>query len=419
MSSSWKETIPNLHQDDGSNQDSHLERRSSQNKSSKKNSIGQTPALKTRVLHIYKTWSPESFGGVEEVITMLCQHSTLHGIESRTAYLGQVKKPTLKRHLGIRGICFPLSFELASTGFSGQLLWSFNRLIKWADIVHFHFPWPFADVLTLLCRVNKPIVITYHSDIIRQNFLKFLYAPLMYRFLTKAKAVVTTSPNYLATSPVLKKLKTKATVIPLGVEDRTLNPINTNRLAYWKNRLGENFILFLGVMRYYKGLHILIDAAKNIDCNVIIAGAGPIEKELKNHAKQLGIKNVFFIGRVHEADKDVLYRLCALFVFPSCLRSEAFGISLLEAAMYEKPLISCEIGTGTTYINIHEQTGLVVEPSNAQALSQAINRLLANPIERERFGQNARKRFQSLFTAQAMVSAYSHLYTEILNKNMG
>jgi rhamnosyl/mannosyltransferase len=95
------------------------------------------------------------------------------------------------------------------------------------------------------------------------------------------------------------------------------------------------------------------------------------------------------------------------------MRSEAYRLALLEALMYAKPSVSCEIGTGTSFVNHHGETGLVVPPGSPQELSGAVNRLLANRQEREAFGKNARKRYLAHFTADAMVARYAREYYQI------
>ena len=103
-------------------------------------------------------------------------------------------------------------------------------------------------------------------------------------------------------------------------------------------------------------------------------------------------------------------------VFPSHLRSEAFGISLLEGAMYGKPLISSEIGTGTSYINVAGKTGLVVPPSDPQALRAAMQFLWEHPVEATGMGAQARARYEQYFTADEMMAAYAKLYRHLLAK---
>jgi O-antigen biosynthesis rhamnosyltransferase len=161
-------------------------------------------------------------------------------------------------------------------------------------------------------------------------------------------------------------------------------------------------------------LHILLDALAGIDYPVVIAGSGPIENELLAHAKELGLKNVHFVGAVSDDDKFALLSTCFGVVFPSHMRSEAFGISLLEGAMYGKPMISSEIGTGTTYINIDRETGLVVPPSDPSALREAMTYLWKNKQEAVDMGRRAEARYWKLFTAKRMVQSYAKLYKELL-----
>jgi rhamnosyl/mannosyltransferase len=109
-----------------------------------------------------------------------------------------------------------------------------------------------------------------------------------------------------------------------------------------------------------------------------------------------------------------LLKLCYAVAFPSHLRSEAFGISLLEGAMFGKPMISSEIGTGTTYINIHQQTGLVVPPSDHEALREAMRTLWDNPVLAQEMGRRAEARYWQQFTAEQMADSYASLYQEVV-----
>lgn len=124
-----------------------------------------------------------------------------------------------------------------------------------------------------------------------------------------------------------------------------------------------------------------------------------------------------FLGGLADDDKAALLTLCHAFVFPSHLRSESFGISLLEAAMYGKPLISCEIGSGTTYINIANETGLVVPPRDSVALANAMLALSSNPELAKIMGENALQRYLKVFSADSMVSAYASIYRRLLQES--
>src|SRR5690606_28389959 len=160
-------------------------------------------------------------------------------------------------------------------------------------------------------------------------------------------------------------------VIPYGLDRSGYAPVDAGRMANWQQRFPDGFFLFVGVMRYYKGLHILLDACRITSSPVVIVGAGSMVARPLELARLLPLDNVHFLGPLPDAEKNVLLQLSRVIVFPSHLRSEAFGISLLEGAMFGKPMISSEIGTGTSYINISGQTGLVVPPSDAAALRAA------------------------------------------------
>jgi rhamnosyl/mannosyltransferase len=249
---------------------------------------------------------------------------------------------------------------------------------------------------------------------VRQKVLLKLYEPLKHRFLESVDTIVATSPNYLASSAVLDRYRDKTRVITFGLDKTSYPEPDQARLDHWRAQVGPKFFLFVGVLRYYKGLHILLDAVAGTDYPVVIVGAGPIEAELKAHAARLGLKSVQFVGAVDDLDKAALLKLCYAVAFPSHLRSEAFGISLLEGAMYGKPMISSEIGTGTTYINVHGETGLVVPPSDHDALRAAMQTLWNDPQMAQEMGQRAEARYWQLFTSAQMADNYAHLYQELV-----
>lgn len=369
-----------------------------------------------KVLHFYKTYYPDSVGGVEQVIYQIASGGADLGISTDVLSLSNKAAPQpvdLGSHKAYKA---KLDLQIASTGFSLSALRMFRELAREADIIHYHFPWPFMDLVHLACRLNKPSLVTYHSDIVRQATLFKLYRPLMHSFLRSVDAIVATSPNYLQSSPVLQRHQDKTQVIPIGLDKAAYpNPSHARR-ERWRQRFGERFFLFVGVLRYYKGLHILLEAMKGAPYKLVIVGAGPVEEELKAQAQRDNLENVFFVGAISDEDKVALLDLCYAVTFPSNLRSEAFGISLLEGAMYGKPMISSEIGTGTSYINIHAQTGLVVPPSDPSAFRRAMDHIWAHPEQAKTMGQHAEERYWKHFTTKRMAHNYSSLYEQLLTK---
>ncbi|ACZ75562.1 MAG: glycosyltransferase family 4 protein [Dickeya sp.] len=367
-----------------------------------------------RILHFFKTYYPVAYGGVQQVIYQLAEGASQRGAHvdvlslspdnaSQDGRIGNHYVHTSRQDLYI-----------ASTGFSLSAIKDFRRLAEQADVIHYHFPWPFMDLVHFGVRPNKPTVVSYHSDIVKQKYLLYLYKPLMSRFLSGVDAVVASSPNYVRTSSVLSKLARAPEVIPFGLDPESYPPATAALLDKWRLLCNGPFFLFIGFLRYYKGLSYLLDAMEGLDYPLVIIGEGPCEQELKAQVMRLGLKNILFVGAVTDEDKNALLELCYGIVFPSHLRSEAYGMTLLEAAMYGKPMISCEIGTGTTFINLDRLTGFAVNPADSASLRAALTTLWENPSLAAQMGANAKARFNQSFTANSMVDNYMKLYQRVV-----
>ncbi|HHG9707477.1 TPA: glycosyltransferase family 4 protein [Yersinia enterocolitica] len=367
-----------------------------------------------KVLHFYKTFYPDSYGGVEQVIYQLAKAGTKYSINS--TILSVSKRKVVNPEIFEACISFKAkeSFSIASTPFSFEAINHFKKLAENADVIHYHFPYPYMDMVHFFSKIDKPSVVSYHSDILKQKTLLKIYKPLMFRFLEDVNVIVATSSNYCKTSEVLLRFKNKVRIIPIGLNKESYPVVDESRFEYWRQRFKTPFYLFIGALRYYKGLHILLNAMVRSRYPLVIVGAGSIEADLKKQAHKLGLDNVFFLGLQSDVDKVILLKLCFCVIFPSHLRTEAFGITLLEGAMFGKPLISSEIGTGTTYINIHQETGVVVPPSDPIKLREAMDFLWDNPNIAERYGIEAEKRFKEIFTADLMALEYSKIYRSLL-----
>ena len=369
-----------------------------------------------RVLHLYKNSLPESVGGVEQVIDQISRGTTALGVKNTVLSLVNSRPQNPSSFNGYTLFTAKRNFELASNGFSWEVIRLYKELSTEADLIHYHFPWPFADLIHLLSPPNKPSILTYHSDIVRQRFLLPFYRPIKQKFLKSTDKIVATSPNYLESSVVLQNFRHKSCVIPIGLDRQTYQIPPLNLVKYYQELIGSHFFLFIGAFRYYKGLQFLIESARLVPYPIVIAGSGPMEDDLKSAAKEHQLKNVFFLGQVNEEVKSSLLEACFGVICPSHLRSEAFGVGLLEGAMFGKPLISCEIGTGTSYINIHNETGVVVPPANPKALAHAMTWLREHPGRAYEMGAQAKERYESLFTAQKMAQSYFELYQKLVNQ---
>ena len=236
----------------------------------------------------------------------------------------------------------------------------------------------------------------------------------MHKFLNDVDAIVATSENYLNSSKILQIYEEKTKVIPLGIDKSDYPNPTEQRLQKWRSRLAFPFFFFVGQLRYYKGLKYLLEAIKNTDLQVVIAGDGECKHALQTQAKINSSENVTFLGDITELDKVALLKLCNAFIFPSNLRSEAFGFSLLEAAIFEKPQITCEIGTGTSYVNLNGVTGFCIKPADPGELREAMQRIVSNPKATREMGANAELRAKRIFSAKKQAENYVTMFERLI-----
>ncbi|WP_343551220.1 glycosyltransferase [Pantoea sp.] len=369
---------------------------------------------KLRVLHCYKTYYPVTFGGIEQVIFQLSEAMNTDEVESTVFCVNNSEDSGLEPFHNHYVFRTKKDFEIASTPFSFKAFKQFKELVKSFDIVHYHFPYPFMDMLHFASKVNKPSVVSYHSDIIKQKKLMGLYNPLMKRFLKSVDRIVTASPNYLNSSKVLQNYKDKVSIVPYGIPDITKSKSDADVNNEITKQFPNGYFLFVGSFRYYKGLHYLLEAMKDSNIPIVLLGANGEEDSLKKFVKEHNMTNINFVGAKDDSIKYSYLAKAVGFVFPSHLRSEAFGISLVEAACFGLPLISCEIGTGTTFINTNDQTGIVIDGANPEQLKRAVYNIWNDRSKSSEYGKRARERYEEIFTAKKMASEYLDIYEEVI-----
>jgi rhamnosyl/mannosyltransferase len=286
------------------------------------------------------------------------------------------------------------------------------------DIVHIHLPNPWAEWCYLAAGSPGRLVVSFHSDIIRQQRLLRLHAPVHRRFLKRAARIIVATPNHVTFSPFLSaEVAERCVVIPYGIDPTRFaaTPQVCAQARQLRARLGHPLVLFVGSLVYYKGLDVLIDAVRATPVHVALVGAGPLAAALRRHAREAGVaERVHFLGELDDATLLAAYHACDVFCLPSTWRSEAFGIVQLEAFACGKPVISTNLPSGVPWVNRHEETGLIVEPGRADALAAALQRLVADEALRLRLGGNAAARVQCDFSADAMAAATLRLYEQVM-----
>lgn len=367
----------------------------------------------THVLHIYKNYHPVK-GGIENHVRLLCTELAKRDDFRVTVLVTNTGRTTAREDDdGVQVIKAGQQLTLARTPLSWRLWYEVSRIQ--ADITHLHFPYPFGELAHLLFGRSKKLVVTYHSDIVSQRRLLHLYRPFLWRVLRKADRIIATSPNYARSSPYLSQVSQKCSVIPFGVDVVRFRDVDPASVARIRGKYGQPLLLFVGQFRYYKGLQYLIEAMEQVPAKLLLVGQGPIESTLRTLVVEKGLgERVLFLGEVGDDYLPALYSASDVFVLPASHRSEAFGIVQLEAMACGKPVICTEVGTGTSWVNQHGQTGLVVPPGQPRLLADAINTLLEDEALRARLGQAAWERVEQEFTREKMVERVVQVYRDAL-----
>jgi len=276
-----------------------------------------------KVLHIYKDYYPV-LGGIENHLRLLAEGLAKRGLEVTVLVTSLTGQTTTLEMNGVGVIKAGRLATLASTPLSLSLLLIVRRLEP--DIAHIHFPYPWGELAHLWLGRARRTVITYHSDIVRQRSLLRFYEPFLWRLLAKADRIIASSDHYLESSFYLSRYADKSRVIPYGIDLERFSSPPANAEAI-RRRHGSPLLLFVGRLRYYKGLQYLLEAMGDIEARLLIVGKGPMEKEWLNLATELALATrVTFMGEVSEEELPLYYHACDIFVLPASERSEAFGI---------------------------------------------------------------------------------------------
>ena len=289
-----------------------------------------------------------------------------------------------------------------------------------ADIVHLHTPNPLMLFAWWLSGNRQiPLVVTHHSDVIKQKFLQSFVRPFEKKVYRLAEKIFTTSPGYLEGSDQLKGYEEKVSVLPLGIDlDPYLHPTDSI-LSVSKSirNINNKFWLMVGRLIYYKGYHVALEALTKVEGNLVVVGTGPLEEELKAKAKTLGISHrIEWIRNVSQDKLIALYHAAAALWFPSIARSEGFGLVQIEAMASGCPVINTYVpSSGVSWVSLHGFSGLTVGLENPNELAEMANELIENTVLRTKLSAGARERAQDLFDASKMTLKSLEYYSKVVS----
>ena len=377
-----------------------------------------------RPLHVGK-FVPPPFAGMETHVDTLLRaisgeaSSTLVASEPSPRRLTDAAVSQHYRVVPIRTYA-----TIASVPLSPGVLTAAKREIVSGrcNLMHVHAPNPWGDLAALAVPRNTPVVMTWHSDIVRQQTLLKFYGRVQRQALERVDRVIVFTPKHFESSRQLRMpgLERKVVTVPIGIDFERLDAVPIDFAIQAEIRTwaaGRPVLLTVGRHVYYKGYQHLIAALKGMrsDAVLVMIGAGPLSPDLQRLAEELGVtERVRFMGEVGEATLAAALRLCDVFCLPSIEQSEAFGIASAEAMACGKPTVVCQLHNGVNYLNQAGVTSLVTPPRDEAALRDALDQMVRDDAMRARMGAAARDWVRSEFALSAMRDGTLALYRSLL-----
>lgn len=281
------------------------------------------------------------------------------------------------------------------------------------DMVHVHHPDPMAALALWLSGYKGPVVLHWHSDILSQKGLLALYRPLQRWLIRRACAIVGTTPVYLKASPYLRDCQEKCTCVPIGIPPF---PADAEAAATLRKSYPCRYLLLsVGRLVPYKGFRYLIEAMGLLppEFELVLVGDGPLKEELQQQVRSLGLENrVHMMGFMEEGEAfNALFGACDVFVLPSVMKTEAFGIVQIEAMSCGKPVVATAIpGSGVSWVNREGVSGRNARPEDPASLAEAIRSVCA---DKDRFGEGAKALFGERYRIDKMIDKTLELYEKI------
>lgn len=369
-----------------------------------------------KVLHICKVYLPTK-GGVQVVVNWLASGLKNKGWKSTVFSTSIINsdRTSLDGNLIDNSKSYGELFSLPVAPGIISKIW---RHANSFDVVCIHYPFPLADVaFALLLRKKFSLVVYWHSEIVSQKISAILLGPFTKRLLSRADAIVCSSPLLIDHSKLLSTVQSKCVVIPFGMPEKNRLPITTKPSQ-------STYFLFIGRHVPYKGIDFLLKGyakafvnPSDTDPTLKIVGSGPLLMKHQKLATSLNIGDkVEFLVGVNDTDLETLLANSKCLVLPSILKSEAFGLVQIEAMAKGRPIINTSLKSGVPWVARHGHEAITVEPDNVDQLSKALIKTSADNALTNKMGVNALKRFEEVFQYSSFCDNTDALYRSLIER---
>lgn len=364
-----------------------------------------------RILQLGKFYPPY-MGGIETHLETLC--GELRAFADVTVLAANTTNRRIEEDRnGVTVVRLPPRFWLSTAPLCPSIAGEIRR--RRPDLIHLHLPHPGGMIGLLASGYRGPLVVTYHSDVVRQRWRAAPFTPVLHATLRRAHAIVATSRAYLDSSPVLRTVAPRCRVVPYGISLARFDRANDAEVSRLRTRFGDRMVLAVGRLVYYKGFDVAVEAMRDVSGHLVVIGDGPLLASLRGLAVRRGVdRKVTLLGEIGNHALAPYYRAARVFVLPSIARSEAFGIVQIEALASGLPVINTSLASGVPEVSVNGLTGLTVPPADPAALARATNTLLDDSDLRARYGAAGRARAAAEFTDRRMGERLRQIYAEAL-----
>ncbi len=292
------------------------------------------------------------------------------------------------------------------------------------DLVHIHDWMTFHSGFILKHCYNIPLIATLHSTEfgrsggIHNEINRYINSIEQHLTNEADRLIVCSNSMKEEALQLFETTDKKIRVIYNGINIKE-TPISNNLIEEVKKLYSKNkkyLITYIGRLVHQKGVDLLIDAmvelkAELFNITLAIVGAGYMQKDLINKARESGIEDMInFTGFVSEAEKETLIQASDLLVFPS--RYEPFGIVALEALAWGKPVIVSDVG-GFREVIVDGETGIRVQ-LNPLALAEGIKFLIHNKMKAKNMGNKGKEVVKNMYSWQNITRKLLEVYNEVL-----
>ncbi|TWT34638.1 glycosyltransferase [Blastopirellula retiformator] len=390
-------------------------------------------ARRPTVVHLGKYYHP-SRGGIETHVRDLARGLVRNGYATKVVCIND-QSADPRRRFGVitrtpdartedEGVSIFRAGRIANVmrlDVCPRLTWALRQEIEGCDLIHLHLPNPTMMIALARLRPQVPVVVTWHSDIVRQRIAAKILYPLESWTLRNCRQILVSNPRYAEGSESLRPYADKLKVVPFGMPlERYLSPSPEvlSRADQLRAQWPGPIWLSVGRLVYYKGMHVAIEALRDVPGTLVIVGSGSKEAELRALAEKQGVQDrIVWMGNADDQTLQALYQIATALWFPSIARSEAFGLAQVEAMASGCPVINCEIQhSGVPWVSAHGESGLTVPVESAEQFAAAANQIHSSETLRAELSSGARRRAEELFNLQAMVDRTGREYETLLRK---